>query len=156
VERKGIFLLHGAPGAGKSTIGLKALWRRRGRFERVVFVTCGQRPVSDAASDIALQIGVDVRSMAPEQAVATERAALEQQRMLVVLDDIWSDGVGELMPPAPASVLFPSRQSRWPFVPPPHAMDVKPSIPDPRPVPVGCFNRRACQALSARLPGPAR
>ena len=42
-EEPSVFLLHGEPGAGKSTLALQFAWEVQKDFDAVIFQTCGRR-----------------------------------------------------------------------------------------------------------------
>src|SRR3974390_273054 len=48
-----VFLLHGEPGVGKSTLALQFAWDAQKDFDAVIFQTCGRRPLDAITAELA-------------------------------------------------------------------------------------------------------
>ena len=117
VEQPGVFLLHGEPGCGKSTLALKFAWKAQGFFDAVIVQTCGQRSAEEIAVELAGRLKLeDVRSASPEAQLEAAQNWLRERLSLLVLDDVWNDDVRKLLPGPPVSVLATSRRRNWPWV----------------------------------------
>jgi tetratricopeptide (TPR) repeat protein len=117
VEQPGVFLLHGEPGCGKSTLALKFAWKAQASFDAVVVQTCGQRTAEEIAVDLAGRLKLeDVRSASPEAQLEAAQNWLRERLSLLVLDDVWNDDVHKLLPGPPVAVLATSRRRNWPWV----------------------------------------
>ncbi|MEV6640164.1 BTAD domain-containing putative transcriptional regulator [Amycolatopsis sp. NPDC051371] len=108
-------VLSGEPGAGKSTLAVRAAHRLRARFpDGQLYVPLGGRDVGEVLADLLRALGVpgpavpdDVRARA-----AVFRGRLTDRRVLVVLDDAGDpEHVRALLPGTPGcAVLVTSRQ----------------------------------------------
>lgn len=117
MEQPGVFLLHGEPGCGKSTLALKFAWKAQASFDAVVFQTCGQRTADEIAVELAGRLKLEaVRSAPPEAQLEAAQNWLRERLSLLVLDDVWNDDVRRLLPGPPVSVLATSRRRNWPWV----------------------------------------
>jgi tetratricopeptide (TPR) repeat protein len=113
----GVFLLHGEPGCGKSTLALKFAWRVQGAFDAVFFQPCGQRTAEEIAVELAGRLKLDdVRSAQPGVQLEAAQTWLRERLSLLVLDDVWYDDAQKLLPGPPVSVLVTSRRRNWPWV----------------------------------------
>ncbi len=107
-------VLSGEPGAGKSTLAVRAAHRLRARFpDGQLYVPLGGRDIGEVLADLLRALGVpgpavpdDVRARA-----AVFRGRLTDQRVLVVLDDaVDPEHVRALLPGTPGcAVLVTSR-----------------------------------------------
>src|ERR1017187_225488 len=118
-----VFLLHGEPGTGKSTLALQFAWDAQKDFDAVVFQTCGQRPLDAITAELVERLPIDVKTLAPDQQRAAAKAWLRQRQSLLVLDDVWPNGDGKIevtqLEPGPAcSVLYTSRLESLPGIAP--------------------------------------
>lgn len=116
-----VFLLHGEPGTGKSTLALQFAWDAQKDFDAVIFQSCGQRPLDAIVAELVERILLDLKSLPPDKQKAAAKAWLRQRQSLLVLDDVWlnDDGtfdVRELEPGPPCSVLYTSRLQSLPGV----------------------------------------
>ena len=117
VEQPGVFLLHGEPGSGKSTLALKFAWKAQAAFDAVVFQPCGQRTAEQIAVELAGRLKLEnVRATPPEVQLEAAQNWLRERLSLLVLDDVWNDDAGKLLPGPPVSVLVTSRRRNWPWV----------------------------------------
>ena len=114
------FLLHGEPGAGKSTLALRFAWEAQKDFDAVVFQRCGQRSVAEIVSELAYKLrrplGEQVVQLPPEEKLKAAAEWLRARPSLLVLDDVWSAEVKQLEPGGPCSVLHTSRQQALPWI----------------------------------------
>src|ERR1039457_5035595 len=119
VEQPGVFLLHGEPGAGKSTLALKFAWKAQAALDAVTFQTCGQRTAEEIAVELAGRLKLEnVRAAPPEVQLEAAQNWLRERLSLLVLDDVWNDDAAKLLPGPPVSVLVTSRRRNWPWVEP--------------------------------------
>lgn len=117
VEQPGVFLLHGEPGCGKSTLALKFAWKAQTAFDAVVVQTCGLRTAEEIAVELAGRLKLeDVRSAPPEAQLEAAQDWLRERLSLLVLDDVSNDDVRKLLPGPPVAVLATSRRRNWPWV----------------------------------------
>ncbi|WIY07411.1 BTAD domain-containing putative transcriptional regulator [Amycolatopsis mongoliensis] len=110
-----VAVLSGEPGAGKSTLAVRAAHRLRARFpDGQLYVPLGGRDIGEVLADLLRALGVpgpavpdDVRARA-----AVFRGRLTDRRVLVVLDDAGDpEHVRALLPGTPGcAVLVTSRQ----------------------------------------------
>ncbi|WP_410620632.1 BTAD domain-containing putative transcriptional regulator [Amycolatopsis sp. cmx-8-4] len=110
-----VAVLSGEPGAGKSTLAVRAAHRLRARFpDGQLYVPSGPRDLGDVLADLLRALGVtgpaipdDVRARA-----AVFRGRLTDRRVLVVLDDATDpEHVRTLLPGTPGcAVLVTSRR----------------------------------------------
>ncbi|MEQ0560257.1 BTAD domain-containing putative transcriptional regulator [Amycolatopsis sp. NEAU-NG30] len=108
-------VVSGEPGAGKSTLAVRAAHRLRAQFpDGQLYVPLGGRPIGEVLADLLRALGVpgpavpdDVRARA-----AVFRGRLTDRRVLVVLDDAGDPGdVRTLLPGTPGcAVLVTSRR----------------------------------------------
>ncbi len=118
-----VFLLHGEPGTGKSTLALQFAWDAQKDFDAVVFQTCGQRPLDAITAELVDRLPIDVKTLAPDRQRDAARQWLRQRQSLLVLDDVWPNGDGKIevtqLEPGPAcSVLYTSRLKSLPGLTP--------------------------------------
>ena len=122
------FLLHGVPGAGKSTLALRFGWEAQKDFDAVVFQRCGQRSVEEIAADLAYklsaQLGEQVLQLPPEKKLEVASEWLRGRQSLLVLDDVRSVDVKQLEPGGPCSVLHTSQQQSLPWISATHTSEV--------------------------------
>src|SRR5271166_6600486 len=122
------FLLHGEPGAGKSTLALRFAWEAQKDFDAVVFQRCGHRSVAEIAGELANKLrrplGEQVVQLPPEEKLKAAAEWLRARPSLLVLDDVWSAEVKQLEPGGPCSVLHTSRQQALPWISPGHSSAV--------------------------------
>src|ERR1700733_10615017 len=117
VEQPGVFLLHGEPGCGKSTLALKFAWKAQAAFDVVMVQTCGQRTAEEIAVELAGRLKLeDVRSAPPEAQLEAAQNWLRERLSLLVLDDISNDDARKLLPGPPVAVLATSRRRNWAWV----------------------------------------
>ncbi|WP_410670418.1 BTAD domain-containing putative transcriptional regulator [Amycolatopsis sp. cmx-4-68] len=110
-----VAVLSGEPGAGKSTLAVRAAHRLRARFpDGQLYVPLGGRDIGEVLADLLRALGVpgpavpdDVRARA-----AVFRGRLADRRVLVVLDDaVDPEHVRTLLPGTPGgAVLVTSRR----------------------------------------------
>ena len=110
-----VAVLSGEPGAGKSTLAVRAAHRLRARFpDGQLYVPLGGREIGEVLADLLRALGVpgpavpdDVRAR-----TAVFRGRLTDRRVLVVLDDAGDpEHVRALLPGTPGcAVLVTSRQ----------------------------------------------
>ncbi|OXM67996.1 AfsR/SARP family transcriptional regulator [Amycolatopsis vastitatis] len=110
-----VAVLSGEPGAGKSTLAVRAAHRLRARFpDGQLYVPLADRDIGDVLADLLRALGVpgpavpdDVRARA-----AVFRGRLTDRRVLVVLDDaVDPEHVRTLLPGTPGcAVLVTSRR----------------------------------------------
>jgi tetratricopeptide (TPR) repeat protein len=115
-EEPGAFLLHGEPGAGKSTLALRFAWDVQKDFDAVVFQSCGQRGIDEITAELGERLPIEVKTLAPEQKRDAAKKWLKERQSLLVLDDVWSREVRQLEPGPPCSVLYTSRQASLPWI----------------------------------------
>jgi tetratricopeptide (TPR) repeat protein len=120
-----VFLLHGEPGTGKSTLALQFAWDAQKDFDAVVFQTCGQRPLDAITAELVERLPLDeaVRTLPPDRQREAAKQWLRQRQSLLVLDDVWPTGDGKIevtqLEPGPAcSVLYTSRLKSLPGLTP--------------------------------------
>ena len=118
-----VFLLHGEPGTGKSTLALQFAWDAQKDFDAVVFQTCGQRPLDAITAELVERLPIDVKTLAPDRQRDAAKQWLRQRQSLLVLDDVWPNGDGKIevtqLEPGPAcSVLYTSRLKSLPGLTP--------------------------------------
>jgi tetratricopeptide (TPR) repeat protein/DNA-binding winged helix-turn-helix (wHTH) protein len=112
-----LFLLHGEPGCGKSSLALKFAWTARSSFDAVVFQICGQRTVSEIAAELSTRLKLEqVRSASADVQLAAVRGWLRERPSLLVLDDVWNDDVQMLLPGPLCTVLVTSRRMDWKWI----------------------------------------
>jgi tetratricopeptide (TPR) repeat protein/Mrp family chromosome partitioning ATPase len=108
-------VLSGEPGAGKSTLAVRAAHRLRARFpDGQLYVPLGGRDIGEVLADLLRALGVpgpavpdDVRARA-----AVFRGRLADRRVLVVLDDaVDPEHVRTLLPGTPGCAVLVT--SRW-------------------------------------------
>ena len=78
-EQSGVFLLHGEPGCGKSTLALKFASKVQGAFDAVIFQSCGHRTADEICrigGSLKLE---DVRSGPPEEQLKATQAWLRER-----------------------------------------------------------------------------
>jgi len=90
------FLLHGEPGAGKSTLALCFAWEAQKDFDAVIFQLCGQRPLDAITAELADRLPIDVKMRPPDVQRAAAKEWLRQRQSLLILDDVWSPNVKQL------------------------------------------------------------
>ena len=105
---------HGEPGAGKSTLAVRAAHRLRARFpDGQLYVPLG-RPVGEVLADLLRALGVPGPAVPDDVGAraAVFRGRLTDRRVLVVLDDAGDpEDVRALLPGTPGcAVLVTSRQ----------------------------------------------
>jgi hypothetical protein len=126
VEDPGSALLYGEPGCGKSTLALKFTWQTQGAFDAVVYQFCGQRRVAEIVAELATKLKLGLETRPPEEQIAATNAWLAERHALLVLDDIWENGVMVLAPGTPVSLLCTSRRrSLLPWISLTHSWEVK-------------------------------
>jgi tetratricopeptide (TPR) repeat protein len=108
------FLLFGGPGTGKSTLALQFAWEAQKDFDAVIFQICGQRPLDVITAELVERLPIEVKTLPPDQQRKAAKDWLRQRQSLLILDDVWSNGDGEVeatqLEPGPAcSVLYTSR-----------------------------------------------
>ena len=118
-----VFLLHGEPGTGKTSLALQFAWDAQKDFDAVVFQTCGQRPLDAITAELVDRLPIDVKTLAPDRQRDAARQWLRQRQSLLVLDDVWPNGDGKIevtqLEPGPAcSVLYTSRLKSLPGLTP--------------------------------------
>ena len=118
-----VFLLHGEPGTGKSTLALQFAWDAQKDFDAVVFQTCGRRPLDAITAELVERLPIDVKTLAPDRQRDAAKQWLRQRQSLLVLDDVWPNGEGKIevtqLEPGPAcSVLYTSRLKSLPGLTP--------------------------------------
>jgi KaiC/GvpD/RAD55 family RecA-like ATPase len=52
-EEPSVFLLHGEPGANKSTLALQFAWEVQKDFDAIIVQTCGRRPLDAITNELA-------------------------------------------------------------------------------------------------------
>ena len=112
-----VFLLHGEPGTGKSTLALQFAWDAQKDFDAVIFQTCGQRSLDAITAELVERLPIDVQDPAARQQREAAKEWLRERQSLLVLDDVWSTGRRSKSPlePGPAcSVLYTSRLESLP------------------------------------------
>src|SRR5271157_788124 len=133
------FLLHGEPGAGKSTLALKFAWEAQKDFDAVVFQRCGQRSVGEIVAELAYklrgQLGERVLQLPPEKKLEAAAEWLRARQSLLVLDDVWTAEVKQIEPGGACSVLHTSRQQSLPWISAGHTSEVV------------SFSNEECQSL---------
>jgi tetratricopeptide (TPR) repeat protein len=105
-----IFLVHGEPGTGKSTLALQFAWEAQKDFDAVIFQTCGQRPLDAITGELVERLPIEVKTLAPDQQRAAAKDYLRRRDSLLILDDVWSPEVRRLEPGPACSVLYTSRK----------------------------------------------
>jgi len=122
------FLLHGEPGAGKSTLALRFAWEAQKDFDAVVFQRCGQRSVGEIAGELAhklrSQLGEQVLRLPPQEKLEAAAEWLCARQSLLVLDDVWSVDVKQVEPGGACSVLHTSCQQSLPWISAGHTSEV--------------------------------
>ena len=118
-----VFLLHGEPGTGKSTLALQFAWDAQKDFDAVVYQTCGQRPLDAITAELVERLPIDVKTLPPDRQRDAAKQWLRQRQSLLVLDDVWPNGDGKIevtqLEPGPAcSVLYTSRLKSLPGLTP--------------------------------------
>ena len=114
-----VLLLHGEPGAGKSTLALQFAWEAQKDFDAVIFQICGRRPLDVITAELVERLPIDVKTLAPDKQRDEARKWLRQRQSLLILDDVWPNGGGKIdireLEPGPAcSVLYTSRLQSLP------------------------------------------
>ena len=109
-------LVHGEPGTGKSTLGLRFAWDVQKDFDAVVFHTCGQRPLDEISSALADRLPIDTTNLPPDKKREEAMKWLRQRQSLLVLDDVWSPEVKQLEPGPNCAVLYTSRRRSLPWL----------------------------------------
>ena len=148
-----VFLLHGEPGTGKSTLALQFAWDAQKDFDAVVFQTCGQRPLDAITAELVERLPIDVKTLAPDRQRDAANQWLRQRQSLLVLDDVWPNGDGKIevtqLEPGPAcSVLYTSRLKSLPGLSPRSRPPRWRSSPTPKPkncstpTSIPCFSKR--------------
>src|SRR5208337_4697590 len=113
-----VFLLYGEPGAGKSMLALRYAWEAQKDFDAVIFQICGQRPLDAITAELAERLPIDVKTRPPEEQRAAAKTWLRERQSLLVLDDVWSAEMRQLEPGPNCSVLYTSRLTLLPALPP--------------------------------------
>ncbi|MBN9658910.1 MAG: hypothetical protein J0H49_12075 [Acidobacteria bacterium] len=111
VDRCGTAVIAGsAPGSGKTWLAHEFALRDGAQFRDVLWIQCGDRPVSMIAGEIAWQLGIAAEGT-PETLLATVGETVRAHRVLVVLDDV--RGIAPFTTPADGlgSVLVTTRES---------------------------------------------
>src|SRR5271165_1838741 len=90
VAEPGVFLLHGEPGAGKSTLALRFAWDAQKDFDAVIFQTCGDRSIDAITAEMVERLPIDVKTRPPEEQREAAKTWLRERQSLLVLDDVWS------------------------------------------------------------------
>ncbi len=119
VEQPGVFLLHGEPGCGKSTLALKFAWKAQVPSFDVVIVPglAGSCTAEEIAVELAGRLKLQaVRSAPPETQLEAAQDWLRERLSLLVLDDVRNDDARKLLPGPPAAVLATSRRRNWAWV----------------------------------------
>ena len=111
------FLLHGEPGAGKSTLALRFAWEAQKDFDAVIFQLCGQRPLDAITAELVERLPIDVKTRPPNEQRTQAKAWLRERQSLLVLDDVWSADVKQLEPGPPCWVLYTSRRQALSWIP---------------------------------------
>ena len=120
-----VYLLHGEPGCGKSTLALKFAWEMQRDFDAVVFQTCGPRSATQIGADLAARLNLDTKGQPPEQQLAAAKQWLAARQSLLVLDDVCSSDVKDLFTVPATAVLVTSRLQSLPWIPPKSSSEVK-------------------------------
>ncbi|MGJ5815754.1 TIR domain-containing protein [Paludibaculum fermentans] len=110
VDRCGTAVIGGkTAGSGKTWLAQEFARRAGAHFRDVVWISCGDRPTSLVAGEIAWQLGIAAEGT-PESLLASVGETLRSHRVLVVLDDV--RGATPLMAPPEGlgSVLITTRQ----------------------------------------------
>ncbi len=110
------FLLHGEPGAGKSTLALRFAWEAQKDFDAVIFQLCGQRPLDAITAELADELPIDVKLRPPDEQRAAAKKWLKERQSLLILDDVWSPEVKQLEPGPSCCVLYTSRYHSLPWI----------------------------------------
>ncbi len=124
------FLLHGEPGAGKSTLALRFAWEAQKDFDAVIFQLCGQRPLDSITAELADRLPIDVKTRPPEEQRATAKEWLRERQSLLILDDVWlthtsAAELKQLEPGPSCCVLYTSREQSLPWIPPAETVPVE-------------------------------
>jgi tetratricopeptide (TPR) repeat protein len=119
------FLLHGEPGAGKSTLALEFAWQAQKDFDAVIFLACGNRPLDAITADLIERLLPDAKTLPPEDQRQAAKAWLRSGQSLLVLDDVRSPDLCRLEPGPPCSVLYTSRLKSLPGIPATRSEEVK-------------------------------
>ena len=122
------FLLHGEPGAGKSTLALRFAWGAQKDFDAVVFQRCGRRSMGEIVGELAnklrRQLGEQVLQLPPEKKLEAAAEWLRARQSLLVLDDVWTAEVKQIEPGGACSMLHTSRQQSLPWISAGHTSEV--------------------------------
>jgi tetratricopeptide (TPR) repeat protein len=105
----------GMPGRGKTTLALAFSHRHQSEFERVYWINCAQGSLLAAATDLERQLGLKIGGNVP-QLLAELKLHCAQRRTLLVLDNVETNDLGQLIPGGAASVLVTTRQPGLSFL----------------------------------------
>src|SRR5215472_5409246 len=84
-----VLLLHGEPGAGKSTLALQFAWEAQKDFDAAIFQICGRRSLDVITAELVERLPIDVKTLAPDKQRDEAKKWLRQRQSLRILDDIW-------------------------------------------------------------------